>query len=1180
MLVIVLLLTGILAAFPVAAAADESATVTVTVAEDTKTEDEKKAIIEQYQKRANFASNEEMFLYDQGKGHLDSIVASDYSLYVNRYTGIVYYINNVTGQILCSNPTDPSTNTNMDREVLSQVILTYATHAAPKTDVKDNSLRCMLNDSFIKVRKEGNSIVVDYELGESEVVDLVPDSIFSSDMEQYIIQPLFEKLAELLSASLGEFPEDGIRNTYAGKKITSFNPYLTNKDQLMLSGDFHGDMINGVVGSLRKYAQTELGQKNADYIKISEFIDNITVIFKEYVLYNPDVLKGAGKEETVALWYETVPNMEEKGESVFLLDTKDKDKLQVSYRLIGKAIKANLPTFTPDLAESINEATGFVPGIDQFPNFHCSVVYSIDPADGSLIVDFPTSALEYNQDEFIIKSISYLPYFGSGDMSNDGYIFFPDGSGTVIEFDDFYSKTNPYSVQVGGELYGKDYCYATITGKHKEQVTMPVYGVVNDVKASAKTQGITGSETVTNGFFAILEDGATLATLRATSGGGLHKYATAYSTYIPYSFDEYNLQDAVSVGGNQSYLVVSKSKYTGDYSTRYVMLTDPQVAAKVPAADLKVNYPTTYVGMAACYRDYLKESGVLEKIAEVKGNLPIYIEALGSMNVTQKILTFPVSVSSPLTTFADVKTMYDELSDKGLTNINFKLTGFANGGMYYTYPARVWWENSLGGDNGFRDLVSYAETVNTDKDSNLGIFPDFDFQYINNTAIFDGVSNNWHASKMVDNRYASKQVYDSVSGLYETLYAILVSADVLDELYNGFIKDYSKYNVKTLSVSTLGSDLNSNFDDDKSINRDLAREKVVALLDRMNNGKDGQPGYSLMTDIGNSYTYEFVDHIVNATIDSSHLVFSSYAVPFLGMVLHSYINYAGTPLNYTGSVDYNILHSIENGAALYYILCMQNTNYLKEDEQLSKYYGVDYKNWFEEIVKSYQVLNGAIGGLQKYEIVDHEALVGERVPNSSEYEDDLKDLLAEYVNEADKKLAAMVAAKLNDMQDDSYIGVGLHVIVDTASLTSDAIARFSRSAEETLTENQLSAYGFTALLDKLVSKYAENYPEKQGAETVTLTAADISYNSVYKYSTDSLANAEDYVVTDYTCDNGNIIMVTYKDQATGDEVRFLINYNNYNVEIKVDNTIDPNLQDGQVKTYPVGKLSFQRISIN
>ena len=722
---------------------------------------------------------------------------------------------------------------------------------------------------------------------------------------------------------------------------------------------------------------------------------------------------------------------------------------------------------------------------------------------------------------------------------------------------------------------------------------MPVYGVVNTVNKDAA-----GNETVENGYLAILENGAALTTLKAYAGGAKHKYATAYSSFAPYSYDEYDLQEAVSVGGAKSYLVVAETRYEGSYRTRYVMLSDPDYVAQG-----KGKYVASYVGMASCYRDYLEQNCDLDMISEVASNLPLYIEVLGSMKVTKRILTFPVSVSTPLTTFEDIQTMYKELSAEGVDNVNFKLTGFTNGGMYYTYPAKVRWERSLGGKKGFNALLEYANSVNKSGTDNLGIYPDFDFQYINNSALFDRVRNGVHAAKMVDNRYASKQVYNSVSGLYDTLYAILISSDKLASLYERFIKDYEKYDVKGISVSTLGSDLNSNFDDDKYINRDAARSDVSAILKSMSSK------YSVMTDVGNSYTYEFIDHIVNASIDSSHFGFSSYAVPFLGMVLHGYISYAGTPLNYTGSIDYNILHSIENGASLYYILCMQNSNYLKEDEKLSKYYGVDYKNWFDSIVESQERLNGAIGDLQKFQIVDHQALKAERVPNSSERIEDLENLLTEYAEQADKMISEAVGIKLAEMRaDSSYIGKGLCVEIDRNDLISAACDKF-KYAGETITDEMLSEYGFIAMIDSLVAKYSVMYPEKDGAVKITFNSkgCDLNgdgaytnestdvlfdYTSKYSCNTDSVANAngyydevtnpDGYVATDYTCDNGNVVMVVYKDtnaksKTYGKTVVFLINYNSYDVKITIDKTIDSSLDVGETRVVTVERLDFVAI---
>ena len=267
--------------------------------------------------------------------------------------------------------------------------------------------------------------------------------------------------------------------------------------------------------------------------------------------------------------------------------------------------------------------------------------------------------------------------------------------------------------------------------------------------------------------------------------------------------------------------------------------------------------------------------------------------------------------------------------------------------MYFTYPTKVKWEKACGGKDGFNSLLASS------KEKNFSVYPEFDFQYINNTAMFDGISNKNTVSSMVDNRYASKQAYNSVLVEYESIFAMVISPDSLDRLYTKFLKNYSKYNADGISVSTLGSDLNSNFDKDNPINREESSQYVRNLLDRISSD------YKIMLDKGNIYTVKYAEHILDISTDSSHLRDSSYTIPFTGMVLHGYVNYAGAALNYSGSPQYDILRAIENGASLYYLLCYQNTNYMKDDEGLSKYYGVNYETWFEKIVEQYDEKRGS-----------------------------------------------------------------------------------------------------------------------------------------------------------------------------------------------------------------------------
>ena len=77
---------------------------------------------------------------------------------------------------------------------------------------------------------------------------------------------------------------------------------------------------------------------------------------------------------------------------------------------------------------------------------------------------------------------------------------------------------------------------------------------------------------------------------------------------------------------------------------------------------------------------------------------------------------------------------------------------------------------------------------------------------------------------------------------------------------------------------------------------------------------------------------------------------------------------------------------------------------MKNDENLSKYYGVDYENWFDGIVESYSELNGLIKDYQTYEIVDHKVLIGERIIDEDEVLANRKAIMNEFVQALDDKI--------------------------------------------------------------------------------------------------------------------------------------------------------------------------------
>jgi hypothetical protein len=386
--------------------------------------------------------------------------------------------------------------------------------------------------------------------------------------------------------------------------------------------------------------------------------------------------------------------------------------------------------------------------------------------------------------------------------------------------------------------------------------------------------------------------------------------------------------------------------------------------------------------MAAAYREYLITTGTLKPLDTTEGGIPLYLEAFGATSISSSFLTFPTVETVPLTTFEDLKSIVNELKaikdEDGnvvysITNINVKLNGFTNGGMISTMPYKVEFESVVGGNKGFSEFVSFA------KENKIGVYPDFDFAYVESTDWFDGYSDDKHAVKTIDGRYIAKRDYDPTYQIFSGTGLIAISSSVYDYFYNAFEKNYSKFDNMGVSLGSLGTDLNSDFDDDDPYNREDSKEFTERLL------ANAQKDYgSVMVDGGNSYTIPYVDHILNMSLNGSQQLATSESIPFMSMVLHGCVNYAGSATNMSSSMELEILDIIKNGASPYFIIATQNTMHLKENNKLSGYYSVDYSTWREDLIDVYQRLNENLKDVQNAQFVEYGYVTGFRVPDEDE----------------------------------------------------------------------------------------------------------------------------------------------------------------------------------------------------
>ena len=893
------------------------------------------------------------------------------------------------------------------------------------------------------------------------------------------------------------------------------------------------------------------------------------------------------------------------------------------FQKVQKYFTDSVPEYTLTMMLADEEEVGFEAVVFDNPLFRCALEYTLD--DTGMTVDVPASSIIFDEAKYQLTELSFLRYFCAGKTedtaTNDGYIFYPDGSGALL-----YNKTIPTSAVLNQPVYSYDYSFASLslrdTGdsvSSSQPIRMPVFGAVNNVQTGKDGEGRAIYSHV--GYLAIITEGESLARLytRRLDDGGA--YVGAYASYTYRATDNYAIG---RLGSGSTISIQADFKYTGFFTQKYVMLTDENLNPD------GYGYRADYVGMATAYRDYLFGHGDLATLdaEELQERLPLFFETYATVQSKETILSFPVTLDRPLTSFADVQTIGNELREAGISNVKFRLMGYYNDGYKGYYPNRVKWMKEVGGKKGFKALVNY---VAEHEDEGFEAFTDVDLLYNYRLGKIGSISKKKNHVRSMDDRYVRKIVYSTILRASTSKIGILVSASRLSALFNKFDKKFSKFKATAISLAYLASDLSSNFNEDDFFTREQAKGLVVETL------KTANEKYTVMATGGNVYTIPYVDYLLSAPVDGSHYNFVSRTVPFFGMVMHGALQYAGEVFNEAGNPDYEILRDIESGAAMYVILVYRNTDLMKEDPNgesvqrfsLSEHYSANYQIWHDDLISYYDVLDYAIGDLQTWKLVDHKFVNGERKVQEDELEEDSKILEEEYVSllrrqfedrliernkllrylwyidlapdatERDKRIKtlgqgmlkgntygqeAMVRIQevIEEIRDNYAAGTdekdiapdALKKLIDPAdpdytySTASGQKVKVSFDVEAILAdaEAQLNATPSDWLREQVEALKAEyEYEEPDGVLPMTISGVDdYAKKTKNSFVTDSEADDPAYKKTTYTIDDGSIVLVTYSNGT--DSVRILLNFSIFTVTVKYGG-----------ETYTLGKYDFIRL---
>ena len=984
----------------------------------------------------------------------------NYELYVRAAYGEIALRDKRTGQVLFSNPYDiASTKGSADTkaELMSQIILQFT--SGSKTTVYNSYTEAALREQIV-VKNIKNGVRVEYTMGKSQTRWLVPQMITDERFKEMIIDPMTENTAEL--------PENQI------------------------------DFILG------KFKNGFYSEKNIN---------------------DPTITKSQ-RDQMISQW----PILK-KYPSIWVLGTDTKDR---EYGVLEGFIKMYAPDYSYEELDYDHEITEFEVSAVSQPLFRMAIEYTLN--EDGITQTLAANSISFDENVYTLDYLQVNPWFGCGNSTYQGFTFIPDGSGTLTRFEDITKPLN-----ITSNVYGPDYAFYTTDPAHRQTMRLPVYGVVENyynrtVKPVTielpeeewyideygyliKTRTEMKSTVVTDnrGYFAVLTEGDALAQISTVNGGGsTHVYSTVQTKFFPRPTDSYSLREAMgSAADDAMWTVSAKRRYTGNYTVKYYMLSDTSKVDEYRAGlqekgeedNTSTFYSADYMGMVNACRNYLEKTGQIKRLTseDIRSDIPLVLETLGTIETEDTVLSVPVTVKKPLTSFDDVKEMYNTLSENGITNLKFKLTGYANGGLYATVPYNLKWEKKVGGAKGFESLMSYAG------EKGFEVYPEFEFTYLINTSMFDGFSYKKHAAKTMDNRYPRTYDYDPAYQMTRRNGPNLISTSVFSYFYEKLAPKLLKYAPSGISAGTLGSDLNSDFDKNDAYNREDSKSLVIDLLAQMQEdfGK-------VMVNGGNLYSVKNVDYILDAPLDSSQYLKTSEAIPFMGMVLHGYVQFSGTAMNMAGDIDYETLKTIENGSMPYFQLAYENTDILKKDPEYKKMYSVNFKIWAESgLIERYKKLNEALHDVQDKLIVNHEFIKGVRVLTAEEIrereEDEQRRLDEESAAQAieDAKTADEVTeAPADDVTDEAE---GTDVVTDEAEVTAET------EPEETETEGP----------EETEPESSEDPGETEPEDNV---------------------NPEDIV------NNGKIVRVTYENNKV-----FILNYNNYSVTVEGYDEVIPAL---------------------
>lgn len=571
--------------------------------------------------------------------------------------------------------------------------------------------------------------------------------------------------------------------------------------------------------------------------------------------------------------------------------------------------------------------------------------------DDRFVATVVFSEIDEGKTSYLV-SLNVLPTLGAAATGEEGYLFYPDGSGALINFSEHTSLTE----HISKKCYGEEKAVSNKTEKstYEETVKMPVFGTV-------RSGG--------NALLGIVEQGDSIAEISAYCSTYSCGY-NAVSSTASYRFWSEKLMFKGVSGIQKTLYRVSKNHTAQErYSVGYYMLEDSDA---------------NYVGMANRYRQYLMDKqGLKKKIISPTFNLTLY----GSVGIDASFLGIHFTRIQKLTTYSQAKEIVGKLTENGFDSISVRYIGWQKSGITNDkLKNAATLSSKLGGKSDWNSLSSYLN------DKEYDFFPEVKFLSFQKSG--GGITTRKSAIRTMFDDIAKQVKYSpSVYKVLETekpLY--LLKYSLLDKAMNKILNKYDKTGVKNISVSEISEMLYSDFSENEAY-REESYQSVIKALEKLQNGFN-----KVAITGGNMYAVPFATKVYDTPIYSSGNLNYDKDVPFYQIVLHGIVNLTTPSVMQSQDSITCLLKSVEAGCELQFAGISESATVLMNTEYDTLYNTKfsDWKDYAREWYSAYQPL------LEK---IYNQKIVGHKCLSDKVYQTDYENGISVIVNYGDTDYA-------------------------------------------------------------------------------------------------------------------------------------------------------------------------------